>query len=201
MRFFFVLLVMTLFPLNSFANVEQIEELTRAIEQSSPENKYKFLQYRAKAYLKADKFQKAVNDLNVSLSLFPTAPAYRMRGEANLKLNKYQNAVNDLSMAISSNPNDITSYKLRSQAYFANDDYKQALDDSEKVLAVRPADEACKYIKMESEVALNPTPDKIVISATSRPRRSQARRVAAAGRVARRAPARTIVKRKVVRKS
>ncbi len=198
MRALILLSCFLIIPFVSMARELPISELTKAIEQSSPENRYRYYHYRALAFLKQNKIDAALNDLNTSIKLFPTTPAYRERGEIHFNNKLYQVAIEDLSRVIKANPNDIPSYKLRSQAYYAKKLYQEALDDSNRVLAHNPKDSTCNVIRMESKAALSNHPKKIVLNPSYIPRRT---RPVARSPVRTVSSSKTVYRRKVVKKS
>ena len=119
MRTFILVSCFVIIPFVTMARELPISELSKAIEQSTQENKYRYYHYRARAYIKQNKIDEAMNDLNESIKLFPTIPAHRERGEIHFRNERFQEAIEDLSRVIAANRDDIRSYKLRSQAYYA----------------------------------------------------------------------------------
>ncbi|MBU0483042.1 MAG: tetratricopeptide repeat protein [Proteobacteria bacterium] len=179
----YIIFSATIFLLSftTLAQAVPISEFTKAIEQSSPENKHKFYQYRARAYLKENMINEALSDLTAAINLSPTVSAHKERGEIYFKQKRYQESIPDLSASIKENPNDLNMYRMRSQSYFATEAYAAALADAKHVLSVSPDDAICKFIHMESTTALNPEKEIIIHSSyvpTTRPR-SPLRRAAA----------------------
>ncbi len=92
----------------------------------------KLYQSRAFAYLKAGRFQDAVNDYSHLIELNNIAPipnTFFFRGIAYFKLKNYDAALADNTKAIAIDGNYREAYYNRAQVYFNLKKYQQSLDD------------------------------------------------------------------------
>ena len=183
----YILLSLT-FVFRSPAEAVSIHEHTKSIEQASPEYRHTFYLFRARAYIKENKYDLALNDINDSIRLKSTYAAYKERAELYFKMNRHQDAINDLTAILDVNPRDMQSYKLRSQSYYATNSYENALADAQRVLAMNPNDSISKKIVNNLERTYDP-PKKIIIRPSYVPQSS--RTVSAPAPTARKAPARS----------
>lgn len=117
-----------------------ISQITEAIEQASPDSKFQYYQYRARAYSKINMPEAALADLTASINLNPTIPAYRERIDLLIKMGRYKEAINDLNIILKDYPNDLQTYRLRSKTYYKMKQYKKTLDDINIILETDPGD-------------------------------------------------------------
>ena len=91
-------LIIFLLTAFSFGETIPIQEYTKAIEQSSEENKYKFYAYRGRAYFAEGNYDNAIKDFNQSIYLNPTLKVYYMRGKAYFAIKEYVKSITDFNL-------------------------------------------------------------------------------------------------------
>lgn len=96
---------------------------------------------RAKAGKMLGHIPQALNDYTTAIRLKPTADAYYGRGLTYLRefRGKDREALDDFTSAIRLDAKHVGAYVYRAQIYSRYDQYQNALEDSEKVLKLAPA--------------------------------------------------------------
>lgn len=173
---YFVLLGIMFLASQAWAIDNSIGRLTREIEQASPDSKFQYYQFRARAYAEEGMPEGALKDLTTSINLNPTISAYRERADILIELDRYQEALNDLNIVLKNNPGDLNLYRLRSSVYFKMEQYRAAMADAQRVLAQMPDDNVSNQIVRKSTIALTPVKNIVM---NTRHERAPARRQAA----------------------
>lgn len=95
---------------------------------------------RAKAGKMLGAIPQAVNDYTASIRLHPTADAYYGRALTYVRefRENDRQALDDFTAAIRLDPKHMGAYKFRAEIYSRNDQFEQALQDSEMVLKLDP---------------------------------------------------------------
>lgn len=128
-----------------------IEEYTKAIEQSPESMKYRFLNYRGKAYLKQGDIESALSDFSRSISLNPKKEAYTERGKIYFEKRSYSLAISDFSKAIEISPSQ-ELYKLRGESYLFQQMYDEAIDDGTQLVNLEPDNSESYNLRLQALV-------------------------------------------------
>ncbi|EKT4501865.1 tetratricopeptide repeat protein [Flavobacterium psychrophilum] len=79
--------------------------------------------------IKADNFQKAINDFSLISKSFTNLKIFELRGDCFFALKNYNDAIKNYSLFLASNPNNIDVITKRGDSYFNNNDLKNANSD------------------------------------------------------------------------
>lgn len=97
------------------------------------------LRKRALAHSFIDQFQSAITEATMALRLSPDAPdLHSIRGHAHYELANYQLAINDYNKAEKHGMTDVSSYMERGISKTEVRDYKGAIPDLTKLIAITP---------------------------------------------------------------
>jgi tetratricopeptide (TPR) repeat protein len=144
--------IFTLFvPALSYSQEASITKYTKAIEESPETMKYKFLNYRGKAYLKQGDINSAIADFSLSISLNPTKEAYAERGKIYFEKERYSLAINDFTKAIEINPSP-ELYKLRGKSYLAQNMYDEVIEDGTQLVNLEPDNSESYNLRLQAYV-------------------------------------------------
>ena len=94
--------------------------------------------FRGDLYQSLHRYQEAINDYSLVISLAPTDGLYFSRGNCYLKSNKPAMAVKDFDKTILTGGDRSTTYLKRADAYFALNQNVKALADYNKTLKLDP---------------------------------------------------------------
>lgn len=85
---------------------------------------------RGYAYFTIKKYDKAIEDFNMAISLNPIyVDAYINRAKLYFQISEYQKAIDDFSTIIELDKKDVNAYYGRGLCYYAIKEYEKALDD------------------------------------------------------------------------
>lgn len=119
---------------------EKVINLTEA-DKLVGEQKVKWLQIRASACVRLNRFECAISAYKTSLELDPTF-TQSLNGLASIALfqEQYEEASRHLNNAFSINDNDATTWRLKGQLAHAQGDYDTAIDSLQHALKLQPED-------------------------------------------------------------
>ena len=117
---------------------------------------------RAVAYIERGEYEKALEDLNKAIELYPgKAEFYSNRGLIHLRTQKYDDALADLDTAIELDPSQPISFANRGTAYHIKGRDDRALEDFTKAIALSPEEYRFYNDRAKIYSALN-LPDKAI---------------------------------------
>ncbi|GHT11829.1 hypothetical protein AGMMS4956_05470 [Bacteroidia bacterium] len=93
---------------------------------------------RARAYAAINETEEAFRDLEIMITLAPSAKAYYQKGIISLKVGYNNEAVENLSTAISLDSTYALAYYYRASIYFATNRLKRSLADYTKCIELTP---------------------------------------------------------------
>lgn len=79
--------------------------------------------------IKANNFQKAINDFSLISYSFTNLKIFELRGDCFFALKKYNDAIKNYSLFLAGNPNSVDVIAKRGESYFNNNDLKNANSD------------------------------------------------------------------------
>jgi tetratricopeptide (TPR) repeat protein len=98
-----------------------------------------FYSLRGLVYYDKGQYQRAMEDLNKSIALYPNnSPDYIWRGRIYNLRGEYDRAIEDFNKAIAINQNDEHAYWGRGESYRLKGDLDKALVEFNKVIAINP---------------------------------------------------------------
>jgi tetratricopeptide (TPR) repeat protein len=146
-------IVLIFFLVSSFAFSQEIEEYTKAIEQSPEGMKYKFYYLRGLAYRTQRDIDAAIKDFSTSIKLRPTQDAYLRRGEMYFEKGAYNISEHDFTEAIEINPS-VEAFKLRGLTYLVLGNLDMAVFDGTEIIKKAPNTSESYNIRMEAYAQL-----------------------------------------------
>lgn len=94
-----------------------------------------FRNYRAYAYLRRKRYEKALEDCNYAIQAGSKLGAtYAYRGQAYYNCKEYQKAIEDYTIALGLKPRDARYYNNRGWAYVSLKEYQKAIQDFDQAL-------------------------------------------------------------------
>jgi Tfp pilus assembly protein PilF len=133
----------------SLALAVNVDEYTRAIEQSPADMKYKFYLLRGLAYRSQGDIEAAIKDFSVSIQMHPTQDAYLRRGEMYFEKGVYTIAEHDFTSALEINRTQ-EGYKLRGVTYLVLGNLDLAVADGTEIIKMAPNTSESYNIRMEA---------------------------------------------------
>lgn len=129
--------------LNALINLEDLEIYNCAIDMyGNSRNIYYIYYLRGVAYSRADNNEKAMQDFNKSIELYPLfEKSFFERGKLNSQINKYLEAINDYTKSIQFDPINPNYYEYRGFAYYYGRMFSDAIADWEKAIELKPSKE------------------------------------------------------------
>jgi regulator of sirC expression with transglutaminase-like and TPR domain len=95
---------------------------------------------RGSSYYLSGDFEKALDDLNRAIQIFPRKDALKIRGDIYIKSREYQKALQDFNKAIELDPEFSAAYNNRCGLNLQLGDYPLAIKDCSRVLEIDPKD-------------------------------------------------------------
>ena len=107
---------------------DAIECFNTAISMDKEE--YFAYAFMAKAYFYLKEYNKAIENANKSIEIYPNSVAYGIRGSLELLQGKYRETIEDTTLALDLNSNYMKCYEVRARAKVGIEDYVGALKDA-----------------------------------------------------------------------
>ncbi|NUM33343.1 MAG: protein kinase [Candidatus Brocadiae bacterium] len=127
---------------------DAIRAFTKTLEIDP--NSYDAYAKRSIAYFKNSQYQKALEDINKSLSLQKEASSYYHRGLIYKEIDKMDEAFQDCNVALEMSPRDDNAYNLRGIIYLSRGLFENAIKDFSKAISLSPGDIVYRFNRGEA---------------------------------------------------
>jgi predicted Zn-dependent protease len=120
----------------------------KIINKLKPETEleYQLFYKRAVCYYGLEKFQEALNDVNIVIEKYPNPQAKLLRAYIYQELEDYEAQLSDLNELLSLNPDSPELMQWRASVLMEAGKYKEAQKDIRKVLRYQPGPELKSYL-------------------------------------------------------
>ena len=100
--------------------------------------------FKRRKYLVSLEYLDRAISLNLTLSKIHLREAYELRGLVKMHLNQYTDAIFDFNRGVHYDPMYASLYFYRQYSFCAISQYKEAIEDCKKLVALEPDDESHK---------------------------------------------------------